>query len=49
MDTLEAVEVLLGPVESWATYIIRHMFAEDPNIRNMKNVAGFFLCKWGTC
>jgi hypothetical protein len=41
MDPLETVEVLLGPVESWPTYIIRHMFAEHPNVRNMKNVARF--------
>jgi hypothetical protein len=42
LDPLEAVEVLLGPIESWPTYIIRHMFVEDPNVRNTENVAGFF-------
>jgi hypothetical protein len=41
MDSLEAVEVLLGPVDSWPTFIIRHMFTEDPHARAMKNIPAF--------
>jgi hypothetical protein len=39
MDPLEAVEVLLGAVDSWPTYIIRYLFTEDPHARAMRNVA----------
>jgi hypothetical protein len=41
MDPLSVVEERVGAVESWPTYIILHMFVEEPNARTVRNVAGF--------
>jgi hypothetical protein len=37
------VEERVGAVESWLTYIILHMFVDEPNARRLKNVAGFMF------
>jgi len=41
MDTLRAVEDILGDVESWSTYIIYNMFLVEPNSISVKKVAAF--------
>lgn len=38
---LQCVEEIIGRVESWPTYILMHMFYEEPGVRVMKNVAAF--------
>jgi hypothetical protein len=41
MDPLSLIEERVGDVESWPTYIIRHMFVDEPNARTVKNFATF--------
>jgi hypothetical protein len=40
MDPLSEVEERVGAVETWPSYIIRHMFMDEPNARTVKNLAG---------
>jgi hypothetical protein len=42
MDPLSLVEEHVGAVETWPTYIIRHVFVDEPDARTVKNLAGFF-------
>jgi hypothetical protein len=49
MDPEEAVEELLGPVDSWPTYIIRHTFTQILHARAMKHVAAFMYGKCRLC
>jgi hypothetical protein len=42
MDPLSVVEKRVGAVETWPTYIIRHVFEDEPDGRTVKNMAGFF-------
>jgi hypothetical protein len=41
MDSLSLVEERVGAVETWPSYIIRHMFMDEPNARTVKSLAGF--------
>jgi hypothetical protein len=36
MDPLRLVEDRVGDVEGWPTYIILHMFVQEPNARTVK-------------
>jgi hypothetical protein len=42
MDPLSVVEERVGVVETWQTYIIRHVFVDEPDARTVKTMAGFF-------
>jgi hypothetical protein len=41
MDPLSVLEKRVGAVETWPTYIIRHVFVDEPDARTMKNMAAF--------
>jgi hypothetical protein len=41
MDPLSLVEERVGAVETWLSYIILHMFMDEPNARTVKSLAGF--------
>jgi hypothetical protein len=41
MDPLSLVEERVGAVETCRSYIIRHMFMDEPNARTVKNLEGF--------
>jgi len=41
MDPLQAVEDILGNVESWPTYVIYNIFVEEPCPESIKKVAAF--------
>jgi hypothetical protein len=41
MDPLQAVECVIGPVHNWPSYILHHLFIEDPDNYVLKNVSAF--------
>ena len=41
MDPLQAVEDILGNVETWPTYAIYNIFDEEPCPKSIKKVAAF--------
>jgi hypothetical protein len=41
MDPLSLVEERVGAVETWPSYIIWHMFVDEPDASTVKNLAGF--------
>jgi hypothetical protein len=45
MDPLSLVEVRVCAVETWPSFIIRHMFMDEPNGLTVKNLAGFLYEK----
>jgi hypothetical protein len=45
MDPLAVVQVLLGSVDSWSSYVLILMFLLEPNSRVMKKVAAFMYGK----